>query len=53
MESIGFKLILEIKLISLIIGFTVLNTIFFVTALLTSKYYDKISVADIISHNVK
>ncbi len=53
MENIGFKLILEIKVISLVIGFTVLNTIFFVTALLTSKYYDKISVADIISHNVK
>jgi hypothetical protein len=53
MESVGFKLILEIKVISLVIGFTVLNTIFFVTALLTSKYYDKISVADIISHNVK
>lgn len=53
MESIGFKLILEIKIISLVIGFTVLNTIFFMTALLTSKYYDKISVAEIISHNIK
>lgn len=53
MESIGFKLILEIKLISLLIGFVVLNIIFFITILFTDKYYEKISVSEIISHNVK
>lgn len=53
MDSIGFKLILEIKISSLIIGFVVLNIIFGMTALLTSKYYDKISISEIISHNIK
>ncbi len=53
MESIGFKLILDIKMLSLFIGFIVLNIIFYVTALLTSKYYDKISISEIISHNIK
>lgn len=53
MKSIGYKLILDIKIPSLIIGFVVLNSIFFVTALLTSNYYDKISVSEIIKHNIK
>ncbi len=52
MESVGFKLILEIKVVSLVGGFIVLNTIFYVTALLTTKYYNKISISEIISHNV-
>jgi putative ABC transport system permease protein len=53
MESIGFKLILEIKSISLFIGFIVLNLIFFVTTIVTTKYFEKVNISEIISHNVK
>lgn len=53
MNNIGFKLVLNIKLLSILIGFTVLNLIFFMTVLLTGLYYDKISITDLIDIRIK
>ena len=53
MESIGFKLTIDIKILNVFIGFIILNTIFFVTTYLSNKYYDKISIAEIMKKNIK
>ena len=52
MDIIGYKLILDIRMINIIVGFVLLNSIFFITVLLSNKYYDKISIAEIMYHNV-
>ncbi len=52
METVGFKLILDIKIINVITGFLILNTLFFVMIILTNKYYDKISIAEIMKKNI-
>lgn len=52
MNSIGFKLILELNILNTVIGFLILNIIFFSTIFLTNKYYDKISIFDVIKHNI-
>ncbi len=52
MDIIGFKLILDIKIINMIIAFILLNTIFFITVLLSNKYYEKISIAEVMKHDI-
>jgi len=52
-SNIGFKLILDIKPLNIIIGFAILNIIFFTTIILTNKYYEKISISEIMKKNIK
>ncbi len=52
MQTVGVKLILDIRIINVITGFLILNTIFFMVIVLTNKYYDKISIAEIMKKNI-
>ena len=52
-ENIGFKLTIDIRILNVFIGFIILNLIFFVTIYLSNKYYDKISIAEIMKKNIK
>ncbi len=52
MDIIGFKLVLNIKSINIIIGFVILNTIFLLTVILSNKYYEKVSISEIMKHNI-
>lgn len=53
MNSVGFKLVLDISIINIIIGFIVLNCIFTFIIIFTNKYYDKINISEILKHNIK
>ena len=52
MDNVGFKLIIDFKILNLIIGFLTLNIIFFAIVLFSNKYYDNISIAEIMKKNV-
>jgi len=52
MDIIGFKLILNIRAVNIVTGFIILNIIFFLTVFLSNKYYDKISIAEIMKKNI-
>ena len=43
MDSLGFKLILEISIMNIIYGFIMLNIVFGLVIYFTSKYYEKIN----------
>ena len=53
MISIGFKLILDISVLNIIIGFVTLNIIFIAIVYFTNKYYDKINISEVMKHTVK
>lgn len=53
MNSIGFKLILELSILNIIIGFITLNIIFGIIVIYVNKYYDKINVSEVMKHIIK
>ncbi len=53
MDSIGFKLILDISIMNILIGFVLLNTIFFAIVFSVTKYYDTINISEVIKHRIK
>lgn len=53
MDSIGFKLIVNISAINIIIGFVVLQLLFFIIILNSNKFFDKIYISDLLKHNIK
>ena len=53
MDSIGFKLIVNITLLNILIGYVVLNTIFIIIVYFTSRYYQNVQISDIMKQEVK
>ena len=53
MDSVGFKLILDISIFNIFIGFIMLNIAFIVVVLYANKYYDEINISEIMKHIVK
>ena len=47
MDNLGFKLILEIKLLNILFGFILLNILFVVISYLSTRYYDKVSISEL------
>jgi putative ABC transport system permease protein len=52
-NQIGFKLILEINIWNILIGFIVINLLFIAITFFSNKYYNSIQISDIIKHNIK
>jgi putative ABC transport system permease protein len=50
MDSLGFKLILDISIPNIIYGFITLNAVFVLVVYFTSKYYDKINISEVMKH---
>ena len=53
MDSIGFKLVLDISLINILIGFITLNIIFTIVVIYVNKYYDTINISEVMKHTAK
>lgn len=53
MNTIGFKLVVDIRILNIIIGAALLHSVFFIITYYTSKYYDSIQIATILKHNIK
>ncbi len=53
MDSIGFKLILDISILNMFTGFVIINVMFVIIVILTNKYYDNISITEIIKNDIK
>jgi len=53
MDSLGFKLILEISIMNIIYGFIMLNIVFGLVIYFTSKYYEKINISEVMKHIIK
>ncbi|AIO18595.1 FtsX-like permease family protein [Candidatus Izimaplasma bacterium HR1] len=53
MDSVGFKLILDISIINIVLGFIVLNIIFVSIIYFVNKYYDKINISEVMKHITK
>lgn len=53
MDSLGFKLILDISLLNILFGFIALNIVFVIVIYFTSKYYDKIKISEVMKHEIK
>lgn len=51
MDSIGFKLILDISISNMIVGFIIINALFISIMVTANKYYDNIQITEIIKHN--
>ncbi len=52
-SNIGFKLVLDVDFVNIFIGFIILNIIFFSTIIFINKYYEKISISEIMKYNIK
>ncbi len=52
MNRLGFKLVINITLANIIIGFIALNVLFLFTLLLSNKYYEKIQVSDLLKGSI-
>ena len=50
MDSLGFKLILDISILNIIYGFVVLNIIFVSVLYFATKYYEKINISEVMKH---
>lgn len=53
MDSIGFKLILDISVLNILIGFITLNIMFVLIIYFVNKYYDKINISEVMKHIIK
>lgn len=53
MDSIGFKLILDISILNILFGFVIMNILFITIVYNANKYYDKIQISEIMKHNIK
>ena len=53
METIGFKLIADVTVFNVFIGFVTIHIVFGITSYYITKYYDSIQISDIIKHNIK
>jgi putative ABC transport system permease protein len=53
MDSIGFKLILDISFLNILSGFIIIHALFISIVYNTNRYYDSIQISEIIRHNTK
>ncbi len=53
METIGFKLIISISTINMILGFVILLAVFMLIVQQATKFYERLPVASILKHNIK
>mgnify|MGYP000962486375 CR=1 FL=1 len=52
-DSLGYVLIIKVSTVYIVIGFLILNIIFILTAYFVNKYYEKISISEILKTNIK
>lgn len=53
MDSIGFKLIVEITVVNIIVGFTILCMLFGIFIMYINKYYNSLHISSILKHSTK
>lgn len=53
MDSMGFKLIIELSILNIIYGFVILNIVFISVVYFVTKYYDKINISEVMKHIIK